>query len=94
MKKLAASINGVKEKRNVLSLEEEFIKRTDEIEQFVFDFAHGEGSHSIKALSGKIKKQFSGFDFTDYGYTKFSDFINAIDGVRANGYYVEADDQR
>lgn len=94
MKKLAASINGVKEKRNVLSLEEDFIKRTDEIEQFVYDFAHGEGSHSIKALSGKIKKQFSGFDFTDYGYTKFSDFINAIDGVRANGYYVEADDQR
>lgn len=94
MKKLAASINGVKEKRNVLLLEEDFIKRTDEIEQFVYDFAHGEGSHSIKALSGKIKKQFSGFDFTDYGYTKFSDFINAIDGVRANGYYVEADDQR
>lgn len=94
MKKLAASINGVKEKRNVLSLEEDFIKRTDEIEQFVYDFAHGEGSRSIKALSGKIKKQFSGFDFTDYGYTKFSDFINAIDGVRANGYYVEADDQR
>lgn len=94
MKKLAASINGVKEKRNVLSLEEDFIKRTDEIEQFVYDFAHGEGSHSIKALSGKIKKQFSGFDFTDYGYTKFSDFINAIDGVRANGYYVEADDRK
>lgn len=93
MKKLAASINGVKEKRNVLSLEEDFIKRTDEIEQFVYDFAHSEGSHSIKALSGKIKKQFSGFDFTDYGYTKFSDFINAIDGVRANGYYVEADDR-
>lgn len=93
MKKLAASINGVKEKRNVLSLEEDFIKRTDEIEQFVYDFAHGEGSRSIKALSGKIRKRFEGFDFTDYGYAKFSDFINAIDGVRANGYYVEADDQ-
>lgn len=93
MKKLAASINGVKEKRNVLSLEEDFIKRTDEIEQFVYDFAHSEGKHSIKALSGKIRKRFENFDFTDYGYTKFSDFINAIDGVRANGYYVEANDQ-
>lgn len=92
MKKLAASINGVKEKRNVLSLEEDFIKRTDEIEQFVYDFAHGEGKRSIKALSGKIRKRFADFDFTDYGYSKFSDFINAIDGVRANGYYVEADD--
>ncbi|MDE6727375.1 MAG: NYN domain-containing protein [Oscillospiraceae bacterium] len=92
MKKLIASINGVSEKNNVLSLDEDFIKRTEEIEQFVFDFARGEGSRSIKSLSGKIKKQFGGFDFTDYGYSKFSDFINAIDGVRANGYYVEADD--
>lgn len=92
MKKLAASINGVKEKRNVLSLEEDFVKRTEEIKQFVYDFAHGEGKCSIKALSGKIRKRFANFDFTDYGYTKFSDFINAIDGVRANGYYVEADD--
>lgn len=92
MKKLAANINGVKEKRNVLSLEENFIKRTEEIEQFVYDFAHGDGKRSIKALSGKIRKRFEDFDFTDYGYSKFSDFINAIDGVRANGYYVEAND--
>lgn len=92
MKKLIASINGVSEKNNVLSLDEDFIKRTEEIEQFVYDFARGEESRSIKALSGKIKKQFGGFDFTDYGYTKFSDFINAIDGVRANGYYVEPED--
>lgn len=92
MKKLIASINGVTEKNNEFSLDEDFIKRTEEIEQFVYDFAHGEGSRSIKALSGKIKKQFGGFDFNDYGYSKFSDFINAIDGVRANGYYVEAED--
>lgn len=92
MKKLIASISGVSVKSNVLALDDDFIKRTEEIEQFVYDFAHGEGSRSIKALSGKIKKQFGGFDFTDYGYSKFSDFINAIDGVRANGYYVEADD--
>lgn len=91
MKKLVAAINGVSVKNNILSLDEDFIERTEKIEQFVYDFAHGEGSRSIKALSGKIKKQFGGFDFTDYGYTKFSDFINAIDGVRANGYYVEAE---
>lgn len=91
MKKLVAAINGVSVKNNILSLDENFIKRTEEIEQFVYDFARGEGSRSIKALSGKIKKQFGEFDFTDYGYAKFSDFINAIDGVRANGYYVEAE---
>ena len=92
MKKLISSINGVSVKDNVLSLTKKFIKRTDEIEQFVYDFARGDGKRSIKALSGKIKKQFADFDFTDYGYSKFSDFINAIDGVRANGYYVEATD--
>ena len=92
MKKLIAGINGVTGKNNEFSIDEDFIKRTEEIEQFVYDFARGEGSRSIKALSGKIKKQFGGFDFNDYGYSKFSDFINAIDGVRANGYYVEAED--
>ena len=92
MKKLIASINGVSVKDNILSLNKKFIKRTEEIEQFVYDFAHGNESRSIKSLSSKIKKQFGDFDFTDYGYSKFSDFISAIDGVRANGYYVEADD--
>ena len=92
MKKLIAGINGVSVKNNVLSLNKSFIKRTEQIEQLVYDFAHGDGKRSIKALSGKIKKQFDDFDFTDYGYSKFSDFISAIDGVRANGYYVEADD--
>ena len=92
MKKLISNINGVSVKNNVLSLNKSFIKRTEQIEQLVYDFAHGDGKRSIKALSGKIKKQFDDFDFTDYGYSKFSEFISAIDGVRANGYYVEADD--
>lgn len=91
MKKLVSEISGVTVKDNRLSINEEFLNRTDEIEQFVYDFARGEGSRSIKALSSGIKKKFPGFDFADYGYTKFSDFINAIDGVRANGYYVEPD---
>lgn len=89
MKKLVSEISGVSVSDNRLSIDEEFLSRTDEIEQYVYDFARGEGSRSIKALSTGIKKQFPGFDFTDYGYAKFSDFINAIDGVRANGYYVE-----
>ncbi|MDE7229694.1 MAG: NYN domain-containing protein [Oscillospiraceae bacterium] len=91
MKKLVSEISGVSVKDNKLSIDEEFLSRTDEIEQFVFDFARGKGSRSIKALSSGIKKKFPGFDFADYGYAKFSDFINAIDGVRANGYYVEPD---
>ncbi len=91
MKKLVSEISGVTVKDNRLSISEEFLSRTDEIEQFVYDFARGEGSRSIKALSSGIKKKFPGFDFSDYGYAKFSDFINAIDGVRANGYYVEPD---
>ena len=89
MKKLVSNVTGVHVSDNKLLINEDFLSRTDQIEQFVYDFAHGEGSHSIKSLSSKIKKNFPGFDFTDYGYSKFSDFINAIDGVRANGYYVE-----
>lgn len=89
MKKLVSGVAGVSVKDNKLSLDEEFLNRTDEIERFVYDFARGEGSRSIKALSSQIKKNFPGFDFSDYGYAKFSEFINAIDGVRANGYYVE-----
>lgn len=89
MKKLVSEISGVSVNDNRLSIDQEFLSRTDEIEQFVYEFARGEGSRSVKALSMSIKKKFPGFDFTDYGYTKFSDFINAIDGVRANGYYVE-----
>ena len=92
MKKLISSINGVSVKDNNLSFNKKFIKRTRDIEKLVYDFAHGDGKHSIKALSSKLKAQFEGFDLADYGYTKYSDFINAMDGVRANGYYVEADD--
>lgn len=92
MKKLVSNVAGVSVKDNKLSINEDFLSRTDEIEQFVYDFVRGEGKRSIKALSSQIKKSFPGFDFTDYGYTKFSDFINAIDGVRANGYYAEPDE--
>ena len=89
MKKLLASIDHVKVKSDYLSIDDKFLKRTEEIEQLVYDFAREDGKHSIKSLSSKIKKSFPDFNFADYGYTKFSDFINAVDGVRANGYYVE-----
>lgn len=90
LKQLIKNMAGLDINDNRLTISEEFINRTDAIEKFVYDFARSEGSHSIKALSGQIKKEFAGFDYTDYGYAKFSDFINAIDGVKANRYYVEA----
>ncbi|MDE7363248.1 MAG: NYN domain-containing protein [Oscillospiraceae bacterium] len=92
MKKLIAAIIGVSVKNNLVVIDEEFIERTEQIEQFVNDFARGEGSHSIKSLSAQIKKNFDGFDFAEYGYARFSDFINAIDGVRADRYHVVAED--
>lgn len=92
MKKLLAVINGVTVKGDVVSLGKNFIKRTEQIEQFIYDFARNDETKSIKSLTTQLKKKYSDFDFTNYGYAKFSDFINAIDGVRANGYYVEAED--
>lgn len=92
MKKLIAAVIGVSVKNNVIVIDDDFLERTEQIEQFVNDFARGEGSHSIKALSAQIKKNFDGFDFAEYGYARFSDFINAIDGVRADRYHVVAED--
>lgn len=92
MKKLLAVINGVSVKGDVVSLGKNFIKRTEQIERFIYDFARNDDTKSIKALTTQLKKKYSDFNFTNYGYAKFSDFINAIDGVRANGYYVEAED--
>lgn len=89
LKQLVGGMTGVEIQDNHLIISEEFIARTDEIEKFVYDFARSEGSRSVRALSTQIKRNFPGFDYTDYGYGKFSEFINAIDGVRANGYYVE-----
>lgn len=89
LKKLLAEIKGVSVKNDVVSLNKSFIKRTEEIEGFIYDFARNDEKKSIKSLSMQLRGKYKDFDFTDYGYTKFSDFINAIDGVRANGYYVE-----
>lgn len=89
LKQLTGGMTGVEINDNRLIISEEFIERTDEIERLVYDFARSDGSRSLRALSSQIKRNFPGFDFADYGYGKFSEFINAIDGVRANGYYIE-----
>lgn len=89
LKQLVTAVAGVDLDGSYIRIEDAFLTRTEEIEQFVRDFVAKSGKPSIKSLSTQIKKKFEGFDFTDYGYSRFSDFINAIDGVRADGYYVE-----
>lgn len=88
MRKLAAELNGMVIKNNKLYISDEFAKQTEEIEQFVNEFARGEGSRSIRALGIRLKEQFEGFDYRNYGFARFTDFINAIDGVRADRYHV------
>ncbi len=88
LKQLVTAVAGIDIDGNYIRIEDAFLTRTEEIEQFVRDFVAKSGKPSIKSLSTQIKKKFEGFDFTDYGYSRFSDFINAIDGVRADGYYV------
>lgn len=89
VKKLISGVAGVKVSGNYAKMSREFVERTEQIEQLVRDFVENSKKPSVKALSTHIKKNFEDFDFTDYGYARFSDFINAIDGVRADGYYVE-----
>ncbi len=89
LKQLVTAVAGIDIDGSYIRIEDAFLARTEEIEQFVRDFVAKSGKPSIKSLSTQIKKKFEGFDFTDYGYSRFSDFINAIDGVRADGYYVE-----
>ncbi|MCH5195510.1 MAG: NYN domain-containing protein [Oscillospiraceae bacterium] len=91
LKQLVTAVAGVKLKGNSIKIDEDFINQTEQIEQFVCDFVAKNKKVSIKSLSTQIKKKFSGFDFTDYGYSRFSDFINAIDGVKADRYYVKTE---
>lgn len=88
MRKLTAEISGVVIKNNRLRISDDFARQTEEIEQFVNEFARSEGSHSIRALGIKLRERFEGFDFRNYGFVKFMDFINAIDGVMADRYHV------
>lgn len=89
VKKLLGEIRGVSVKGSALAIDEEFAQRTEEIERFVNEFARAEGSRSVRALSSKLKSRFEGFDFTDYGFAKFTDFVNAIDGVKADRYHIK-----
>lgn len=88
MRKLAAELSGTVIRNNKLYISDEFAKQTEEIEQFVNEFARSEGSHSIRALGIKLKERFEGFDYRNYGFARFTDFINAIDGVRADRYHI------
>ena len=90
MRKLAAEVKGVVIKANKLYIDEAFAKQTEEIEQFVIDFANGDGKRSVRALGMQLKKNFEDFDFRNYGFDRFTDFINAIDGVKADRYHVRA----
>ncbi len=89
MRKLAAEVSGIIIKNNKLYIDEAFAQQTEAVEQFVRDFANNDSRHSIRSLGIKLKKQFEGFDYRVYGYEKFTDFVNAIDGVKADRYYVK-----
>lgn len=89
LKLLLADIKEMTCKNETLSLKKTFITRTKKIEKFIYDFAGNDETKSIKALTMQLKKKFKDFDFTDYGYTRLRDYINAIDGVCAKGYYVQ-----
>lgn len=89
MRKLAAEVKGVVIKSNKLYIDKEFAEQTEAIEQYIIDFANSSGKRSIRALGVQLKKQFEGFDFRDYGFDRFTDFINAIEGVKADRYHVD-----
>ncbi len=88
IKKLLSDMPGITIKGNNVSISEDFAARTAEIESFVNEFARGEGSHSIRSLGIKLRERFEGFSYADYGFEKFTDFINAIDGVKADRYHI------
>ncbi len=93
IKKLLSGMSGIAVKGNTVGISEEFAARTAEIESFVNEFARGEGSHSIRALGIKLRERFEGFSYADYGFEKFTDFINAIDGVKADRYHISPVEQ-
>ncbi len=89
VRKLAEEMTGIVIKSNKLYIDEAFAQQTEAIEQYVIDFANGSGSRSVRALGMQLKKNFEGFDFRNYGFARFTDFINAIDGVKADRYHVK-----
>ncbi len=90
VRKLAEEMTGIVIKSNKLYIDEAFAQQTEAIEQYVIDFANGSGSRSVRALGMQLKKHFEGFDFRNYGFARFTDFINAIDGVKADRYHVHS----
>ena len=89
VRKLAEEMTGIVIRSNKMFIDEAFAQQTEEIEEFVKSFANGSGSRSVRALGMQLKKRFEGFDFRSYGFARFTDFINAIDGVKADRYHVK-----
>ena len=89
VRKLAEEMTGIVIKSNKLYIDEAFAQQTEAIEEYVKEFANGSGSRSVRALGMQLKKRFEGFDFRNYGFARFTDFINAIDGVKADRYHVK-----
>ncbi len=92
MRKLAAEVNGIVVRNNKVYIDEAFAKQTEEIEQFVIEFANSEGKRTVRALGIQLRQKFEGFDFKNYGFARFTDFVNAIDGVKADRYHINVDD--
>ncbi len=92
IKKLLSGLKAVSVKGDKVVISEEFAKQTEEIEKFVSDYARSDGSRSVRALSTQLKKRFEGFDIADYGFARFTDFVNAIDGVKADRYHVSPEE--
>lgn len=88
MQKLTAEIIGTTVKRRKIFIDPDFARQTEQIEDFVNTYARSEGSRSLRALSNQLKQNFAGFDFRNYGYDRLIDFVNAIDGVKADRYHV------
>lgn len=93
VQKLVAEITGTTVKSRKVFIDPEFAQQTEEIEEFVNTYARSDGSRSLRALSNQLKQRFEGFDFRHYGYDRLIDFVNAIDGVKADRYHVSPSEE-
>ncbi|MGN0649948.1 MAG: NYN domain-containing protein [Oscillospiraceae bacterium] len=93
VQKLTADITGTTIKSRKVFIDPEFAQQTEQIEEYVNSYARSDGSRSLRALSNQLKQKFDGFDFRHYGYDRLIDFVNAIDGVKADRYHVSPSEE-
>ena len=86
-------ITGTTVKSRKVFIDPEFAQQTEEIEEFVNTYARSDGSRSLRALGNQLNQRFEGFDFRHYGYDRLIDFVNAIDGVKADRYHVSPSEE-